>query len=218
MSEFTREHARAFVLSSILTTVALFGAAFFLIDWNRVREFFPPEPPAPIDQTDMIVAAETYVKTLPAYDASTQPSVIFDKTTVAGSGVSLVGFHSGLYRYVVIVQDGRIIGHEVHTTSADQQLTVFEPEPEAIRSRNTVLVRGQTATAGMPITVSIVDPDTEVTVVTQDLLSDSDGAFAVLLQPTQALTGRYTAVIVSETSTIHIPVIIDAQSNYGFGN
>jgi len=166
----------------------------------------------------MILAAETYAKTLPAYDAATQPSVIFDKVTVAGSGVSLVEFHSGVYRYVVIVQDGRIIGHEVHTMSADKQLTVFEPEPEAIRSRNTVLVRGATVVPGSSMSVSIVDPDTNATVVTQDLFSDSDGAFAILLQPTQALTGRYTVSIVSQTATIRIPVIIDAQSNYGFGN
>lgn len=218
MSEFSREHARAFVLSSIITTVALFGAAFFLIDWTRVRQFFPPQPPAPADQTDMIVAAEIYVKTLPAYDAVTQPSVIFDTITPADHGVSLVEFHSGTYRYVIIVQDGRIIGHEVHTISADQQLTVFEPEPEAIRSRNTILVRGSTKMSGTSITASIVDPETNRTIISQEILSDRDGLFAVLLQPSQALTGRYTAVIVSQTATIRIPVIIDAQSNYGFGN
>lgn len=218
MSEFTREHARAFVLSSILTTVALFVAAFFFIDWDRIREFFPPAPPAPIDQSDIITAAEKYVKTLPAYDPEAGIVVLFDKITPAANGVSLIEFHSDPYRYVVFVQDGRIIGHEVHTSSVDNQVTVFEPEPEAIRSRNNVLVRGRTAVGGASVTASIVDSKSQATVIEQLLLSDGDGAFAVLLQPNQALTGRYTVVIVSGTATIRIPVIIDAQSHYGFGN
>ena len=209
MNRDLRDTKKAIAISAFITAIVFGVGAFMLVDWSALDSFFPtPATPITVDDGKPDIAASLdYIKTLPAYDATRDATLAYEKTTPANDGVAILEFVGAApMRYLVLWQNGRIIGHEVQVTDETRVLTLVSPEPETIFSLSVVPVRGLTK-PNQVVTLALKLESGNGTIETREVRSDESGHFNLALQPVGIRSGRYTVQASIDEATVSIPVI-----------
>lgn len=214
MIPFNRQHKQAFGLAGAITAVLVVVGAVWLYGQRPT----PAQPGAPSDvvSDEIIDAGLRYTQTLPWIGPG--QSTVYQRADVLGDGVIGLVYTGAMpleglptrQSYLVLYQNGHIIGHETRVSDAEGFIEIAAPEPEQILPRDGVLVRATTKEAGAIVTLTVRrDTADGIVVYEEQRVSSADRLAAFIVPVIPAGITRIMLSLASEGATVQFPVSID---------
>ena len=97
----------------------------------------------------------SYIQTLAAYDAKNNPPIVLEAINqIAGHWEGVYRVEPAgeertlLYRFRLDIADGRVTGYVLESSDTNQEITLFEPEPQSVVADSQLMVKGVLKEAG----------------------------------------------------------------------
>lgn len=186
-------------------TLLLVAAGVIIWTWYASR---PPQAQPPSMEERQADIALDYIRTLAAYQQLGKPPALFKKIELVEDDVWVAQLQtereqSVNHYYLLEIQNGHVIDHDITVTDATGQLSVYSPEPEEIIGLSSVMVKGK-ALPGASV-------QAQTDGASASAVADANtGEFALTLTPLPS--GPYTLRIEAGQARLDIPIIVQINT------